>query len=137
MGALVQIHVVKVDGIVGDILTILGSQVQQRLLQEHRAANPVLGRGEGMHPGDDACHFLVVVHVLHELGDALSRGHNPLADHLEGQLAAGVQLVHDIFRIPGHTLQRLLTIEELAASHKPKFIIRDFKHLQRLLYYCI
>ena len=128
MSALIEVHIVKVDSVIGNILTVLGSQMQERLLQQHRAANPVLGRREGVHPGDDTSHFLVIVHILHELGDAVSGGHDPFAHYLVGQLAALIELLDNVFRITGHILQLLLTIEELAAGHKPKFIVRYIKH---------
>ena len=76
--ALIEVHVVEVDRVVRNLVEVLRREVQQRLLQELRAANPVLRRGERVHPGDDACDIVVVVDLLHELRDTVSRRHDAL-----------------------------------------------------------
>ena len=54
VGGLVQVHEVHVDSLPRDFLVVLGGQLQQRLGQHFEAADPHLGRGEGVAPGDHA-----------------------------------------------------------------------------------
>ena len=128
MSTLVEVHVIKVNRSVGNFVEILGSQMQERFLQEFRAANPVLGRREGVHPGDDTSYFIMVVDILHELRDAISRGHNAFADDLIRQFAAGIEFVHNVLRVTFYIFELFFTIEMLAACNKPKFIIFYFQH---------
>ena len=121
--ALVEVHVIEVDRIVGDVVQILRCQMEKRFLQEHSAANPVFRRREGMHPGDDAGYVVVVVYVLHELRNAVGRRHDAFVYDLIGQLAAGIELVDHIFRIAVYVAELFFAIQILAAGDKPKFII--------------
>ena len=127
--ALVEVHVVEVDRVIRNLVEVLRRKVQQRLLQELRAANPVLCRGERVHPGDDACDIVVVIDVLHELRDAVCRRHDALELDRVRELAALIELLDDVFRIAGDITELLLTIEELRTSDKPEFVIvREFQH---------
>jgi len=54
MGALVKVHEVHIDVLPRDVAIELGVQVYQRLLQHFQTADPHFGRGEGVHPGDNA-----------------------------------------------------------------------------------
>ena len=102
MRTLVEVHVVKINRIIRNVVEILRSQMQQRFLQELRAANPVFSRREGMHPGDYTSNFIMIIDFLHEVRDALSRRHNALANHFIRQLAAGIELFRHIFHIAGN-----------------------------------
>ena len=127
--ALVEVHVVEVDRVIRDLVEVLRRKVQQRLLQELRAADPVLRRGEGVHPGDDACDVVIVVDILHELRNAVSRRHDALELDRVRELATLIELLDDVFRIAGNVLELLLTIEELGTSDKPELVIvREFQH---------
>ena len=125
MRALVQVHIVKINGCIGYVVQILRREMQQRLLQQLRAANPVLGRRKGVHPGDHTRHLVVVVYILHELRNAICRRHDALADDLIRKPAAGIELCHHILSVPGNIPELFLTIQVLAASDKPEFIILD------------
>ena len=119
---LVQVHVVEVDRVVRDAVEVLRREVEEWFLQQHFAADPVLRRRERVHPRDDARDVVAVVHVLHELRDALGRRHDAL--ELDGvrEMAARIELVDNILRIARHVLQLLFAIEELAARDEPEFI---------------
>ena len=54
VGALVQVHEIHIDRAPGDIAVELGMQVGEGFLEDLQAADPHLGGGEGVHPGDDA-----------------------------------------------------------------------------------
>ena len=126
--ALVQVHIVEINRVVGDAVEVLRREVQQRLLQQHRAADPILRGGEGVHPGDDARDLVVVIDVFHELRDAVRRRHDALADDLVRQLAALVELVGDGLRVARDVSELLLAVEELRAGDEPEFIVSDLFH---------
>ena len=129
MSTLVEVHVVEVNRIIRNLVEVLRCKVQQRLLQELRAANPVLGWGERMHPRDDAGNIVVVVDIFHELRDAIGRRHDALKFNRVRQLAALIELLDNIFSIAGNVFELFFAIEELRTGDKPEFvIIREFQH---------
>ena len=123
VGGLVQVHEVHVDLLVGDLPVVLGGQMAVGLLQQAEAVNPHLAGGEGVAPGDDAAAVLVVVGVLHHLGDLRVGLDGGLVHHLAGQVSALVQSVRHLGGPLGHGLQHLGAVQELAAYHKPEFAI--------------
>ena len=75
---LVFVHKVHVDGVVGNFLVELRVQVQKRLAVLAQAGDPTLGRGECVHPSDDAGAVGVVVGLVEGLANegpsVISRG---------------------------------------------------------------
>ena len=123
VGGLVQVHEVHVDLLVGDLPAILGGQVAVGLLQQIKAVDPHLAGGEGVAPGDDAAALLVVVGVLHHLGDLGVRLHGGLVYHLAGQVAGGVQRICHLGGPLSHCLQHLGTVQKLTAYNKPELTV--------------
>ena len=61
VGGLIFIHEIHVDGVIGDLFIKLGVQMAERLSVLLQAQDPHLGRGEGVHPGDDARALRILV----------------------------------------------------------------------------
>ena len=99
MSRLIQVHVVKVDRIIWNIVQILRSQVQQRLLQQARTANPVFGWRESVHPGNYPGNLVIVVGILHKLRNAFCRGHDALKDDWVRQVARSIQFIDNVLGI--------------------------------------
>ncbi len=121
MGGLVQVHEVHVDFLVGNLLVVLGGQVAVGLLQIGQAVDPHLGGAEGVAPGDDAGAGIVIVGLLHHVGDLLVGLGGHLIDQLVGQLFA--ELLRHLGGPGGHDLQHLRAVQVLTAHDEPKFIL--------------
>ncbi|MNI77779.1 hypothetical protein D3C73_1340970 [compost metagenome] len=66
MGSLIQVHEVHIDGGPRNALIVLGSQMEQRLLQQLGSTNPHFCWGEGVHPGDDSSYLVAIVDFFHD-----------------------------------------------------------------------
>ena len=127
MGGLVLVHEVHVDGVVGDLLVELRVQVQKRLAVLAQARDPALGRGEGVHPGDDAGALRVGVGFVEGLADERVGDQRRLPDKLIGQRARGVELFDDDLRMLGHVGEALVAVEVLRAGEEPE-LVRFLQH---------
>ena len=67
VGCLVEVHEVHVDRVVRKLFICLRVQMKERLVQELQALDPHLGRGEGVHPCDDADAVIIAHDLLHVL----------------------------------------------------------------------
>ena len=123
VGGLVEVHEVHVDLLVGDLAVVLGGEVAVGLLQVHKAVDPHLGGAEGVAPGDDARAGRLIVGLAHHVGDLLLRLGGHLVDHLAGELSGRVHPVGHLGGAAGDGFQHFGAIEELAADHKPEFIL--------------
>ena len=123
MGSLIQVHKVHVDLLVGDLAVILGGQVAIGLLQQIKAVDPHFARGEGVAPGHNAQAVIVMVGILHDLGDLCIGFHGCLIHQLAGQNAAIRHFLGHLCAAGGHRFQHLGAIQELAAYYEPKFFL--------------
>ena len=122
VGGLVQVHEVHVDGLPRDFLVVLGGQLQQRLGQHFEAADPHLGRGEGVAPGDHADDVRVGGGFGHEGLDAVGGLQGRLEHDLGRNLAGRVEEVDHLAGLLGHLAQRLLAVEVLRSDAEPDFL---------------
>ena len=121
VGGLIEVHEVHVDLVAGDLPVILGGQVAIGLLQPRQAVNPHFAGGKGVAPGHHPGAGRAVVGLPHYAGNLPGGFGGHLIDQGEGQ-EPGQLLRH----LPGpgvHRLQHLGAVQELAAHHKPEFII--------------
>ena len=133
MGTLVEVHEVHVDGVVGNLLVVLCVQMEQGLAQDLQAVNPHLGRGEGVHPGDDADTALVRIGCGHHLGHLMGVVGGALVDHLHGQPARLVEAFHHFLGMAVHLHYGITAIQELCARYKPHFeLFKCFQHSFRV-----
>ena len=123
MSTLVEIHIIKIYGVIRNLIKILSSQVEQRLLQQLGTTNPVFSWGEGMSPNHDTSHIVIVIRILHELSNTVGSGHNPFEYDFVRQLASTVEIISNFLGVLLYSLQCFLTIKMLAACYKPKLII--------------
>ena len=121
VGALVEVHEVHVDVGPGDVAVELRVQVHERLAQGAQPGDPHLGRGEGVHPGDqpDAVGGGVGLHA--NLVDRLRRRHDRLEDDLDRDLPGAGQGLGDLPGVLIDLLEGLGPVEVLTSSHKPYF----------------
>ena len=122
VGGLVQVHEVHVDGLPRDFLVVLGGQLQQRLGQHFEAANPHLGRGEGVAPGDDADDVRVGGSLDHELLDTVGGLQGGLEDDLGRNLAGVVQVVDHFSGVNGDLAQGFFAVQVLRTNAEPDFL---------------
>ena len=122
MGGLVQVHEVHVDGLPRDLHVMLGVQLQHRLGEHFQAADPHLGRGEGVAPGDHADDVRVGRGLDHELLDAVGGLQRGLEDDLDRNGAGAVQVIDDLGGLLGDLAQRLLAVQVLRADAEPDFL---------------
>ena len=122
MGGLVQVHEVHVDGLPRDLHVMLGVQLQHRLGEHFQAADPHLGRGEGVAPGDHADDVRVGRGLDHELLDAVGGLQRGLEDDLDRDGTGGVQVVDDLGGLLGDLTQCLLAVQVLRADAEPDFL---------------
>ena len=116
---LVQVHEVHVDvrprqGHVG-----LRVQVQQRLAERLKTADPHLRGGERVHPRDQADARVIGVGVEAEPPDGRRVGEHRLPHHADHDLRRGVERLRDHLGLAGHLAQGLLAIKALAARDEP------------------
>jgi len=128
MRRLVEVHEVHVNGGPGDVLVELGVEVGHRLLQGLQPRDPVLGRGEGMHPGDHAGAVRRGVGRQAYIVDLFRRGQHRLIDDAGGDGGGAVQRAGDGLRVLGNLLQHLRAIERLAADQEPDFVFAEINH---------
>ena len=122
VGGLVQVHEVHVDGLPRDFLVVLGGQLQQRLGQHFEAADPHLGRGEGVAPGDHADDVRVGGSLDHELLDTVGGLQGGLEDDLGRNLAGVVQVVDHFSGVNGDLAQGFFAVQVLRTNAEPDFL---------------
>ena len=126
---LVLVHEVHVDGVVGNFLVELRVQVQKRLAVLAQAGDPALGRGEGVHPGDDAGAVGIGVGLVEGLADERVGDQRRLPDQLIGELARGVERFDDDPGMLGDMGQAFVAVEILRAGEEPE-LVRFLQHEQ-------
>ena len=124
---LVFVHKVHVDGVVGNFLVELRVQVQKRLAVLAQAGDPTLGRGECVHPSDDAGAVGVVVGLVEGLANEGVGNQRGLPDHFIGQIPGAVEVFHDDFRMFGDVREALVAVKVLRAGEKPE-LVRFLQH---------
>ena len=110
---LVLVHVVHVDGVIGDLLQILRVQVAQGLPVLLKAEDPGLCRGEGVHPGDHACAVLIGIGIVECLADQGVVDQGGLPDDLVGQNAGSVHELDHLLGVRRHVAQALISVQVL------------------------
>ena len=78
VGGLVQVHVIHVDLVPGNIAAELSVPVQIRLLQLAKPTDPHFGGAEGMHPCNDARAARIGVGGENNVGNGLAVQHRAL-----------------------------------------------------------
>ena len=126
---LVFVHEVHVDGVVGNLLVELRVQVQKRLAVLAQAGDPTLGRGEGVHPGDDAGAVGIGVGLVEGLADERVGDQRRLPDQFIGEFARGVELFDDDPGMLGDMGQAFVAVEILRAGEEPE-LVRFLQHEQ-------
>ena len=119
VGALVEVHEIHVDLVPGDLGVVLGMEMEQRLAQVLQALDPHLGRREGMHPGDDADAFGVVVGSVHHVFDLTAAVGRALINDPDGDIAGGVQPLDHFLGMSVHGDHGVPSVEELRTGHPP------------------
>ena len=119
---LVKVHEVHVDVGPGQVAVELRVQVQERLGQRRQAADPHLGRREGVHPQDQPGAGGGRVGLQQEGADFLGPGQDGLAHQGQRQGARRTEFRDDLLRIGGDLPERLLAVEVLAAGDVPDFV---------------
>ena len=132
VGGLVQVHKIHVDPLVGDLAVVLGGKMAVGLLQGGKTVDPHFAGAEGVAPGNKAGTAFVVVGLAHKVGDLRVGFCRDLVDDLTGKISACVQCIGHFGGAGGHGFQNLGTVQELAAHHKPEFIV--VQHIRHLLF---
>ena len=130
VGGLVLVHEVHVDGVVRDLLVVLRRELAQRLAKVLQAEDVVLGRREGVGPGDDAGAVGVVVGLVEHLLDHRCREEVGLELDLEGHLSRGIEIVDDLLGVLVHVLKALVAVEVLGAGAEIELVLLDLKHVR-------
>ena len=118
VGCLVEVHEVHVDLIIGKLLICLCVQVQEGLSQLLQALDPHLGRGEGMHPCDDAYAVIIVADDPHILDADLRCLNSGKEFDLNGIADLLIQEIDHFFAVCGDLFQTLFSVKILAAGNK-------------------
>jgi hypothetical protein len=132
---LVEVHEVHVDLRPGQLDIGLGVQVQQRLAERVEPGDPHLGGGEGVHPGDDAHAGVARCRLQACSPDGVTGGEDRLPDQPDVELVR--ERLADLLRLLGHLLQRLVTVEGLAAGEEPDLevvVVLGLGHEEPFLY---
>ena len=129
MGRLVLVHEVHVDGVVRDLLVVLRRELAQRLAEVAQARDVVLGRGEGVRPGDDAGALGVHVGLVESGLDHVGREQVGLEHDLEGHLVGRVERGDDLGGVLGDVLEHLVAVEVLGAGAEIEAVLLDLEHV--------
>jgi hypothetical protein len=127
---LVEVHEVHVDGRPRQRLVGLGVQVQQRLAERLQAADPHLGRGERVHPGDHADAVVVGVRGDHGGPDAGRVGQHRTPHDPQRHLLRPVQPRDHLLRLGGDLGERVLAVQALAAGQEPDLATVEGIHVR-------
>ena len=127
MRGLILVHEVHVDGVVRNFLVELRVQVQKRLAVLAQSGDPALGRGEGVHPGDDAGAVGVVVGLVEGLADESVGDEGGLPNHFIGKVPGAVEVFDDDLGMLGNMRKALVAVEVLRAGEEPE-LVRFFQH---------
>ncbi len=127
---LVKIHEIHVDSIPGYIPVQLGVEMKERLVKRRKSPDPHLGRGKGMHPGDQPDAFTVVTGVRTEL----KNGFRSCKDRLENYPYRDSQRIVESFgNCPGIRSclkQCIWSVKVLTACYKPDlFTVKIVYHI--------
>ena len=93
--------------------------MEQRLGQRLEAADPHLGRREGVHPGHEADALRRGVGFEHRLPNGIRRGEHRLHDDADRNVGRGVESRGDLAAMFGDRAERLFAIQMLAAGQQP------------------
>ena len=119
---LVQVHEVHVDGLPRDFLVVLGGQLQQRLGEHFEAADPHLGRREGVAPGDHADDVRAGGGFGHERLDTVGGLQGRLEHDLGRDFTGRIEEVDHLAGLLGHLAQCFLAVEVLRSDAEPDFL---------------
>ena len=133
VSSLVLVHEVHVDGVVRDLLVVLRRELAQRLAEVVQAGDVVLGRGEGVRPGDDAGALRIHVGLVEGGLDHVGGQQVGLEDDLKGDLVGGVERRDDLGGVLGDVLEHLVTVEVLGAGAEIELVLLDLEHISSLL----
>ncbi len=122
VGGLVEVHVVHVDGGPRQPLGVLGVELEERLVQGVDARDPHLGRGEGVHPGDDADAGVVGVGGQHGGPDGVAVLEDRLPHDRHGDGVGVVEPGGDLPGLVGDPGESLLAVEVLGAGEEPDLL---------------
>ena len=119
--AWLQVHEVHVDRAPRQVAVELRVEVQEGLLERREAADPHLGRREGVHPEDEPDAACGGVGLGEEGGDLVRRLDDGLEDDAAGDAGRLVERGRDRLRVVRDLLQRLRPVQVLAAGDEPDF----------------
>src|SRR5690349_12498027 len=95
-------------------------EMEKGLGEEAQAAQPHLGRREGVHPADDAHAAWRGVRVGAESRDRIRGRQNRLGYDAERNARTSPQFLGDLAGVSGNRFQGLTAVQMLAARDKPK-----------------
>ena len=116
---LVEVHEVHVDGRPRQRRAGLRVQVQERLAQGLQPADPHLGRGERVHPGDDTRARVVGAGVQAGAPDGVGLLEDRLGDDPDRHVLRAGQQPDHLGGLLGDLPERLLAVEVLAPGEEP------------------
>ena len=109
------------------------SMVSYGISSLYCAGDVVLGRGEGVRPGDDAGALGIHVGLVEGGLDHVGGQQVGLEDNLEGDLVGGVERRDDLGGVLGDVLEHLVTVEVLGAGAEIELVLLDLEHISSLL----
>ena len=119
MGGLVEVHEVHVDLGPRQVAVELRVEMDHGLAQVGQAANPHLGRREGVHPGDDPDTRFGRVGLGQHPGDLVRGRHHALGHDPDRDVGGFVKAHGDLPGIVLDRAQDVRTVQVLAARGKP------------------
>ena len=121
MCGLVQVHEIHVDLIIRKLLIGLSMQVKHGLSKFLQALDPHLGRGEGVHPCNNADAVIVAgcfAHILNtDLGSLYGRKHF----HCRNSFQLFIQELCHLAGVCRYLLQALFAVQILRSYYKIQF----------------
>ena len=118
---LVQVHEVHIDIVIRKLLIGLCVQVKHGLSKLLQSLDPHLGRGEGVHPGNDADAVIVTGRFTHILDTNLRGLYGGKYFHCRDSFQLLIQELCHLTGVCRYLLQALFTIQILRTYYKIKF----------------
>jgi hypothetical protein len=124
----VQVHIVHINAIPGDIAIELGVEVKDGLFEEAQTFNPHFGRRKRVHPCNQAYTGRSAVGFEAQLSDFVGACEDGLENDLAGDCRVCVERFDNLLGILIDLFEGLGAVEVLTAGGKPYFKLFEVIH---------
>jgi hypothetical protein len=119
MRGLIQVHEIHVNLAPRQVAVKLRVQMEERLAQNRQSANPHLGRGESVHPENQASAVGGAIGFNAKGSNFLRSRHRWLPNQFKREPLRTVELLDNLLRVCRHLVQGFPAIQVLAAGDIP------------------